>query len=125
MILDTNALSAWADGDEVIRPALSSAAKLVVPSVVLGEFNFGIRQSRHYQRYIEWLERSMRNAEVAVVDEETAVIYGEIRLALKKAGTPIPVNDAWIAASALQFDLPILSRDAHFDSVVRVHRVAW
>ena len=125
MILDTNALSAWADGDEAIRPALSSAAKLVVPAVVFGEFNFGIRQSRHYRRYIEWLERSMRNAEVAVIDEETAGVYGEIRLVLKKKGTPIPVNDAWIAASAVQFDLPILSLDAHFDSVAGVHRVAW
>ena len=67
----------------------------------------------------------MRNAEVAVIDEETARIYGEIRLVLKKKGTPIPVNDAWIAASAVQFDLPILSLDAHFDSVAGVHRVAW
>lgn len=125
MILDTNALSAWADGDEAIRPALSSAVKLVVPVVVLGEFDFGIRQSRHYRRYVEWLASSLRNVEVAVVDEETAKIYGEIRLALKKAGTPIPVNDAWIAASAVQFDLPVLSRDTHFDSVADVSRVAW
>jgi len=125
VILDTNALSAWAEGNAAIRPLLSSAEKLVVPSIVLGEFDFGIRQSRHYRRYTEWLERSVRNTEVAVVDEETARIYGEIRLALKNTGTPIPVNDAWIAASALQFDLPILSRDAHFDSVVRVRRVAW
>jgi len=125
VILDTNALSAWAEGSAAIRPLLSSAEKLVVPSVVLGEFDFGIRQSRHYRRYVEWLEKSLRNAEVAVVDQETAGLYGEIRLKLKKAGTPIPVNDAWIAASAMQFNLPILSRDAHFDSVTEVDRVAW
>ena len=125
MILDANALSAWAEGSAAIRPLLSSAEKLVVPSVVLGEFDFGIRQSRHYRRYLEWLEKSLRNAEVAVVDQETAGLYGEIRLALKKSGTPIPVNDAWIAASAMQFNLPILSRDAHFDSVTGVERVAW
>jgi predicted nucleic acid-binding protein len=125
VILDANALSAWAEGSAAIRPLLSSAEKLVVPSVVLGEFDFGIRQSRHYRRYLEWLEKSLRNAEVAVVDQETAGLYGEIRLALKKSGTPIPVNDAWIAASAMQFNLPILSRDAHFDSVTGVERVAW
>jgi tRNA(fMet)-specific endonuclease VapC len=49
VILDTNALSAWAEGSAAIRPLLSSAEKLVVPSVVLGEFDFGIRQSRHYR----------------------------------------------------------------------------
>lgn len=125
MILDTNALSAWADGDEALRPVLASAIKLVVPVIVLGEFDFGIRQSRHYRRYVEWLANSLRNSEVAVIDEETAKVYGEIRLALKKAGTPIPVNDAWIAASALQWGLPILSRDTHFDSVACVSRVAW
>jgi predicted nucleic acid-binding protein len=125
VILDTNALSAWADGKAAIKPSLSSASKLVVPAVVLGEFDFGIRQSRHYRRYIDWLEKSLRNTEIAVVDEKTAKLYGDIRLALKKAGTPIPVNDAWIAASALQFDLPILSRDAHFDSVDGVSRIAW
>ena len=125
MILDTNALSSWADGDAAIKPALLSAARLVVPGVVLGEFDFGIRQSRHYRRYTEWLARSLRDVEIALVDEATAGHYGEIRLSLKKAGTPIPVNDAWIAATAKQLDLSVLSRDAHFDSVESVQRVAW
>lgn len=125
MILDTNALSAWADGDPGIRPALLSAAKLVVPSVVLGEFDFGIRQSRHYKHYAGWLEESLQHTEIAVVDEGTARHYGEIRLALKKAGTPIPVNDSWIAAAAAQFRLPVLSRDTHFDAVKGLRRVSW
>ncbi len=125
MILDTNALSAWADGDLQIKPLLVSATKLVVPAVVLSEFDFGIRQSRHYRRYTEWLERSLHHAEIAIVDVETAKHYGEIRLALKKAGTPIPLNDAWFAAAALQLDLPVLSRDAHFDAVRSINRVSW
>ena len=125
MILDTNALSAWADGQPKIKPVLISATKLVVPAVVLGEFDFGIRQSRHYRHYTGWLERSLRHAEIAAVDEETAKLYGQIRLELKKAGTPIPLNDAWIAAAALQFELPVLSRDAHFDAVASITRVSW
>ena len=125
MILDTNALSAWADGQPEIKPMLVSATNLVVPAVVLGEFDFGIRQSRHYRRYTGWLERSLRYVEIAAVDEETAKIYGEIRLELKKAGTPIPLNDAWIAAAAAQYQLPVLSRDGHFDSVGRITCVAW
>ena len=125
MILDTDALSAWADGDPQIKPLLVSATKLVVPAVVLGEFDFGIRQSRHYKRYSEWLERSLSHVLIAVVDVETADLYGEIRLALKKAGTPIPLNDAWIAAAAAQFRLPVLSRNAHFDAVESITRVSW
>ena len=125
MILDTNALSAWADGQPEIKPVLVSATKLVVPAVVLGEFDFGIRQSRHHRRYTGWLERSLRYVEIAAVDEETAKLYGQIRLELKKAGTPIPLNDAWIAAAALQFQLPVLSRDAHFDAVASITRVPW
>jgi predicted nucleic acid-binding protein len=125
VILDTNALSAWADGQPEIKPVLISATKLVVPAVVLGEFDFGIRQSRHYRRYTGWLERSLRHVEIAAVDEETAKLYGQIRLELKKAGTPIPLNDAWIAAAALQFQFPVLSRDAHFDAVASITRVPW
>lgn len=125
MILDTNALSAWADGQPEIKPVLVSATKLVVPAVVLGEFDFGIRQSRHYRRYTGWLERSLRHVEIAAVDEETAKLYGQIRLELKKAGTPIPLNDAWIAAAALQFQFPVVSRDAHFDAVASITRVPW
>ena len=45
MILDANALSAWADGDPAIEPLLRTASRLVIPVVVLGEFEFGIRQS--------------------------------------------------------------------------------
>ncbi len=125
MILDTNALSAWADGDEAVKPALLSATKVVVPAVALGEFDFGIRQSRHHKRYADWLLHSLRHAEIAAVDEVTAKHYGEIRLALKKAGTPIPVNDTWIAALAVQLELPVLSRDTHFDAVKQIRRIAW
>ena len=57
MILDTNALSAWAEGDVAIKAPLRSASRLVVPSVVLGEYYFGIRQSRHRNRYEGWLTR--------------------------------------------------------------------
>jgi tRNA(fMet)-specific endonuclease VapC len=43
----------------------------------------------------------------------------------KKSGRPIPANDAWIAALAMQYGLPILSLDAHFDAVPDVRRIGW
>jgi tRNA(fMet)-specific endonuclease VapC len=125
VILDTNALSAWAEGDRSIEPVLRSAAEVVIPVIVLGEFDFGIRQSRHYQRYADWLADSLAVVEVASIDREVAHAYGAVRLELKQAGTPIPINDTWIAAMARHRRLPIVSRDGHFDAVSGVRRVSW
>ncbi len=125
MILDTNALSAWADGDPAIEPLLRTASRLVIPVVVIGEFEFGIRQSRHASRYDEWLAVNLDTVEVARIDRAIAAVYGAIRMELKQAGTPIPINDTWIAAVARHERLPIISRDGHFDAVRGVERVSW
>ncbi len=125
MILDTNALSAWAEGDRSIEPLMRSATEVVVPVIVLGEFDYGIRQSRHYQRYADWLDASLDSVEIALIDREVAHAYGAVRLELKQAGTPIPINDAWIAAIARHRRLPVVSRDGHFDAVSGIQRVSW
>ncbi len=59
------------------------------------------------------------------VNDRTALCYADIRVELKKAGSPIPANDVWIAALARQHDLPVVSRDKHFDLVQGVRRVSW
>jgi len=125
VILDTNALSAWADGDPAIEPLLRTASRLVIPVVVIGEFEFGIRQSRHASRYADWLNVNLDTVEVARIDRAIAAVYGAVRLELKQAGTPIPINDTWIAAVARHERLPIISRDGHFDAVRGVERVSW
>ena len=125
MILDTNALSAWVEGLATVEDAFRSADRLVVPSVVLGEYYFGIRRSRHRSRYEEWLRRYLPLAEIAAVTSATADAYADIRLELKRLGHPIPPNDAWIAALARQHALPVLSNDTHFDVVDGVRRIAF
>ena len=125
MILDTNALSAWADGHAAIEAPLRVADRLVVPSVVLGEYYFGIRQSRYRSRYQEWLARYLPLTEIAAVNAATADAYADIRLELKRLGAPIPSNDAWIAALARQHGLSVLSNDRHFDVVEGVRRIAF
>ncbi|MFM7290042.1 MAG: type II toxin-antitoxin system VapC family toxin [Planctomycetia bacterium] len=125
MILDTNALSAWAEGDRSIEPVLRSATEVVIPVIVLGEFDYGIRQSRHYRRYVDWLNASLDSVEIALIDRDVAHAYGAVRLELKQAGTPIPINDTWIAAIARHRRLPVVSRDGHFDTVSGLHRVSW
>ena len=125
MILDTNALSAWAEGDPAVEASLRSASQLVVPSIVLGEYYFGIRQSPHRGRYEDWLRRYLPLAEIATVIQATADAYADIRLELKRRGNPIPPNDVWIAALARQHVLPVLSNDAHFDVVEGIERIAF
>lgn len=125
MILDTNALSAWAEGLPAVEAPLRSARRLVVPSIVLGEYYFGIRQSNHRSRYEDWLRRYLPLTEIAIVRHTTADVYADVRLELKRSGNPIPANDAWIAALARQYGLPVLSNDAHFDGVDGVRRIPF
>lgn len=125
MILDTNGLSAVADGDAALEPILNRAAELAVPVIVLGEYRYGIRQSRERQRYEEWLTDSLPSYRILDVDQDTTIYYAALRTELKKAGTPIPSNDVWIAALCRQHALPVVSRDRHFDSVSRLRRIDW
>ncbi len=125
MILDTNALSAWAEGFTTVQAPLRSARRLVVPSIVLGEYYFGIRQSSRRRRYEDWLRRYVSMADIAPATHVTAAVYAAVRLELKHTGNPIPANDVWIAALARQHALPLLSNDTHFDRVEGVERIAF
>lgn len=93
--------------------------------IVLGEFRYGIAQSKHRAQYERWLDAQSGNFDVMPVTEATAVSYAALRVALRQSGTPIPANDAWIAALALQHGLSILSRDRHFDAVPHIRRQDW
>lgn len=125
MILDTNALSAWAEGNPACRSAFIEASRLIVPVIVLGEYRYGICQSRHRARYEEWLARNLPLAELQSLTATTANHYAELRLHLKTEGTPIPANDLWIAALAVELGLPLLSNDSHFDYIPGLRRIAF
>ncbi len=125
MILDTNALSAFVDGDPGVGDVLSRQPRAALPVIVLGEFRYGIAESRHRTAYEAWLGTHIPGFEILAVTDETAVPYAVLRVALRRSGRPIPANDAWIAALALQHRLPILSRDQHFDAVPGLERMGW
>jgi tRNA(fMet)-specific endonuclease VapC len=125
VILDTNALSAFVDGDAGVGDVLRRQARAAIPVIVLGEFRYGIAESRHRKAYEKWLETQLAHFDVLAVTDETASSYAALRLALKRSGRPIPANDAWIAALALQHRLPVLSRDQHFDVVPDLKRTTW
>lgn len=125
MILDTNALSALSEGDEKLRRALHGHALIMVPVVVLGEFEFGIQRSRRKAHYEEWLDNNLGVIEVLGLGRETARCYAKIRGELKEAGKPIPSNDLWIAALAREYGLPVVTRDGHFRLVQGLQTVSW
>ena len=125
MILDTNALSAFADGAPAVGECLRGEGRAAIPVIVLGEFRYGIAGSRHRAAYEAWLDENVTLFEVLSITEATTVAYASVRMSLKKLGRPIPANDAWIASLAIQHRLPILSRDADFDAVPGLRRVTW
>ena len=125
MILDTNALSAMADGESKLEPIIAYAAELAIPVLALGEYQYGIAQSRNRAKYEKWLKGVLTDCRILRIDEATAYEYAEIRGELKRAGRPIPGNDVWIAALARQHAMPVISRDEHFDCVPRLKRIWW
>lgn len=125
MILDTNALFAFGDGDAGVGDVLRHQPLAALPVIVLGEFRYGIAESRHRAKYEAWLESHLRHFEVLAITEETTRTYAALRVALRHSGRPIPANDAWIAALALQYGYPILSRDRHFHAVPDLDCRRW
>ncbi|HYB32871.1 MAG TPA: type II toxin-antitoxin system VapC family toxin [Steroidobacteraceae bacterium] len=125
MILDTNALSAFVNGDAEVGEVLRRHARAAIPVIVLGEFRYGIAESRHRVQYEAWLTAYVPQFDILPIDEETSSAYAALRIALKRLGRPIPANDAWIAALAIQHGLPVLTRDEHFDAVPNLDRVSW
>ena len=125
MILDTNALSAAADGDPGVVAVLARADQVALPVIVLGEYRYGIAQSRNLASYESWLTGLLNDCLVLDITEPTTRYYAEITLELKRKGKPIPTNDLWIAALCRQHSLPLVSRDRHFDLIAGNKRIDW
>ena len=125
MILDTNAVSAAADDDPAIIAILARAEQVAIPVIVIGEYRYGIAQSRRRAICENWLTSLIQDCFVLDINEPTTHHYAEIVLELKRIGKSIPTNDLWIAALCRQHRLPLLSRDRHFDLVAGTKRIGW
>ena len=111
-------------------PAAASArigpdAELCVPITVLGELFRGAQKSGRVAANLSRVENFSTGVRILSHDMETARRYGLIQHALRLKGKPIPQNDAWIAASAMRFNLPLVTRDKHFDHVDGLMVIAW
>jgi tRNA(fMet)-specific endonuclease VapC len=125
LILDTNAFSALADGDVKLLRAIRGEPELALPAIVLGEYMYGVQQSRQRTAYEAWMMTSLPLFDILPVVRETAYRYCEVRLELKASGQPIPTNDLWIAALTRQHKARLVTRDAHFRAVRGLHVVTW
>lgn len=120
--LDTSAYSAFKRGHEGVVEAIRRAEQIVLPATVLGELLAGFRMGDREAKNRRELERFLDapRVRVAPVDAESAQRYAEIVEFLRSAGRPIPTNDAWIAACAMQWGLRMVTTDAHFASLPQV-----
>ena len=125
MILDTNALSDFADRDADLLRVLPSDRPWSLPTVVIGEYRFGLLGSRERAPREAWLTGLISVLQILDITADTTTFYASVRDQLKTDNRRIPPNDAWIAALALQHQLPIASRDHHFDLIQGVRRVTW
>ena len=126
MILDTNAVSDFADANQRLLNCLQQiTADIHLPVIVLGEYRYGMKSSRLRAARESWLDELESSAIVLAVTSETSRIYADIRHELRVAGQPIPENDLWIAALARQHQLPVLTNDTHFDQVSGLERISW
>ena len=122
LLVDTSAYSAFMRGHGAIKAALQEADEIFVNSIVLGELRAGFIKGRRRRKNDDELNTFLASPRVKLLDvtEETAERYAVILNSLWQAGTPIPTNDIWIAASAMEHGLELLTSDEHYQKVPQV-----
>ncbi len=127
ILLDTNAYTAFLTGDERVLNALTEAETAFFSAIVIGELYAGFCGGNRLKENKALLARFLQKSNVRVLDvtAETGEVFGQIKNELQKAGTPIPLNDIWLAAQAMETGSVIVSFDAHFDQVSGLRRWIW
>jgi len=116
LVVDTSAYSAFCRGRTDVIDRMESADELLIPATVIGELMTGFHQGTRKDSNLKLFERFLAEpgVSVAVTDRTVAQKYGLLVAGLKAAGTPIPTNDIWIAATALCANACLLTGDRHF-----------
>lgn len=114
--LDSNAYTFYIKGYSIIEKELERADKVYISTIVLGELLAAFKKGKKEKESLGFLEKflSKLTVEILPVSRETAEIYGQIKSLLDKQGTPIPSNDLWIAANAIETGSVLLTYDKHF-----------
>ncbi len=127
VLLDTNAYSALMRGHREVAGMVRRAERILLSSVVVGELLYGFRCGNRFEENAARLDAFLDNPFVTGVPVSfaTADRFGRIAVALRRRGEPIPTNDMWIAAQAMETGADLLSADTHFAAVAGLAWVAF
>ena len=115
--LDTSAVIAILAGQGGTLLAQQQVEQFLLPAPVVGELRYGALNSRRVAENLAEVERLVSRCQILDVTAATAVVYADLRLSLKKKGSPIPENDLWIAALCVEHQVPLVAIDGHFDAI--------
>lgn len=124
-LLDTSLIIPLFRGEARVQERLRDAERVFLSAIVLGELHFGAEGSNRPTQELEQIRAFAATSTVLPCDKETARYYGRIKQALRQRGRPIPENDLWIAANAVQHDLVLATRDEHFHEVDGLTTELW
>ena len=124
VLLDSNAYSRLMRGDEQTAAVARDATEILMSAVVIGELLYGFRHGSRFDRNATDLRSFLDNPYVSFVPvgPVTADRYSRIAAGLRARGNPIPTNDVWIAAHAMETGADLVSADRHFEAV---DGIAW
>ncbi|MBS3764157.1 MAG: type II toxin-antitoxin system VapC family toxin [Planctomycetes bacterium] len=119
MLIDTNVYSEFKRGTDEVVSRLQTPEEVLICATVMGELLGGFRCGNHLEKNIRELEEFLDRPRVKFVETGymTAEYYAEVYRTLRGKGQPIPTNDMWITASALEHGAALYSLDDHFDSI--------
>ncbi len=117
ILIDSNRYQDFCEGAPPAVNVIRRASEIMIPFIVLGELRAGFACGSRSHQNEQTLTRFLNSPRVQQLfaDEDTTHQYARLFRQLRKQGTPIPTNDLWIAALALQYDLLLFTRDTHFD----------
>ncbi|MBW4593199.1 MAG: type II toxin-antitoxin system VapC family toxin [Brasilonema angustatum HA4187-MV1] len=124
-LLDTNIVIALFQLDVSVQENLAKAEQVFVSSIVVGELYYGAYRSGRVAANLARIEEFVAGNIILQCDVVTAQIYGKVKNSLKLKGRPIPENDIWIGAIALQHHLTLISRDQHFKEIDGLTVETW
>ena len=119
LILDTNAYNRYTAGDSVVLDAIQKADIVYMSIFVLGELLYGFKRGSKERENRLLLRKFLGGDKTRILEgtEATSEHYGSLKAHLKKSGTPIPLNDIWIAAQTLETGSMLVTFDSHFEHV--------
>jgi len=123
--VDTNAVIAYRAGVSEVCRLIKQAEVIILPAPVLGELLYGALNSTRIYENCDAVYKFLAYSILIPVDKNITARYASVRYKLKKIGRPLPENDIWIASICLELDVPLITRDAHFENIQDLQVINW